>query len=310
MVLVTGGAGFIGSHTVDLLVGLGMHVAVVDNLSSGRPEYVHPAAEFHRADVASASLRAIIRKVRPVHVIHLAAQTSVPLSMQRPTLDARVNAVGMLNVLDCCAELGRREGRSPKVVVACSAAIYGEPRYFPIDEEHPRNPQSFYGLHKSMILDYLRLYRVQHDVSYTALVYSNVYGPRQPRGTVMSGLLEAAMTDGAPTIYGDGSQTRDFVFVGDVARANLLALDKATGDVVNVSSGVEVSINDLCGIVSRAAGRPLRPVHASGRQGDIRRSVLSCRKALHSLGWRPATALDDGVRLTAESWRQHLATAY
>lgn len=299
-VLVTGGAGFIGSHTVDLLVSLGMHVAVVDNLSSGRRECVHPAAEFYQVDVASAGLRSVIRRFHPTHVMHLAAQTSAPLSMQRPALDARVNAVGTLNVLECCAEQGRREGRPPKVLVACSAAIYGEPRYFPVDEAHPRHPQSFYGLHKSLILDYLRLWQTHHETPYTALVYANVYGPHQPSGTVLSRFMEAATTNGEPVIYGDGLQTRDFVFVGDVARANHLALDRAAGDIINISSGLEVSINELCRIVSRVTGRRLQPVYAPGRPGDISRSVLSCGKALQTLGWQPAIPLEEGVRLTVQ----------
>jgi UDP-glucose 4-epimerase len=297
-VLVTGGAGFIGSHTVALLIRRGLRVSVLDDLSSGRREYVHPAAEFHCVDVASGGLDPVFRTIQPTHVIHLAAQTSVPASLKQPGLDAQVNVMGTLNVLESCVELGRRAGRPPKVVVACSAAIYGEPRYLPVDEEHPRVPQSFYGLHKSLILDYLRLYHDHYGLPYTALVYSNVYGPRQTQGGVIGAFVEAALSGGTPLIYGDGRQTRDFVFVSDVARANHRALLAADGEVLNISMGREVSINELCDIVATAAARPLRPTYAPSRPGDVQRSALSCRKACRLLNWRPAVPLHEGVRRT------------
>jgi UDP-glucose 4-epimerase len=297
-VLVTGGAGFIGSHTVDLLIKRGVRVSVVDDLSSGRREHVHPAAEFHCVDVASERLDSVFRTVQPTHVIHLAAQTSVPASLKQPGLDAQVNVMGTLNVLERCVELGRRAGRPPKVVVACSAAMYGEPRYLPVDEEHPRVPQSFYGLHKSLILDYLRLYHDHYGLPYTALVYSNVYGPRQTHGSVIGMFVEAALSGVTPLIFGDGRQTRDFIFVSDVARANHRALLAADGEVLNISTGREVSINELCDIVATAASRPLRPVYAPPRPGDVRRSALSWRRAGRLLNWRPAVQLREGVRRT------------
>jgi len=294
---VTGGAGFIGSHTVDLFVQTGMRVSVVDNLCSGHREYVHPAAEFFPVDITGARLATVFRRVQPDYVVHLAAQPSVPASLKNPVRDAETNAVGTLNVLECCVDQVRRGGPRPKVIVAGSAAIYGEPRYLPVDEEHPRQPQTFYGLHKAAIIDYLRLYRRHHRLPYAALVYANVFGPRQSPSGVISRFIAAALSGSRPLVYGDGRQTRDFVFVGDVARANYAALFKADGEVVNVGTGVEVPIAALCEVIAGITGHPLRPVHAPPRPGDIERSVLSTRKALLILNWRARVPLAEGIRL-------------
>lgn len=297
-VLVTGGAGFIGSHIVEELVRAGHTTVVVDNLSSGRREQVRPEARFYSDDITSPTLAEIFAQERPEAVIHQAAQVSVAASVLDPVRDARVNVMGTLNVLEQCRAHDVR-----KVVFASSAAVYGDPVALPVDEDHPIKPASPYGLAKRVCEEYLRIYRKLHGLDYTVLRYANVYGPRQDalgEGGVVA-IFTRRVVRGEPVeIHGDGGQTRDFVFVRDVARANLCALDRAGGEHINVSCGTETSIKNLLDVVAEAVGARPGYRQVAERPGDIRRSVLANARAEALLGWRPEVSLSDGLAQVVE----------
>jgi UDP-glucose 4-epimerase len=299
-VLVTGGAGFIGSHIVDEALAAGHEVAVIDNLSTGNKRNLNPAARFFAVDITDAcGLDEAFASFSPDFVIHHAAQIDVRRSVSDPAHDAAVNIGGSLNVLEACRRHGVR-----KVVYASSAALYGDPRYLPVDEEHPVLPMAPYGASKHTVEHYLEIYRELHGLPYMALRYSNVYGPRQdPKGeggvvAIFTGRLLAGEE---VVIYGAGEQTRDFIYVGDVARANLLALASSHCGIVNISGGGEISINDLFQRMVEACGRAVSCVHAPERSGEIRRSVLANDRARALLGWSPNVPLVEGLRQTFAS---------
>src|SRR5580658_3208829 len=247
-ILVTGGAGFIGSHTVDALVASGNHqVSIVDNLSAGKRHQVNPAAHFHELDLRDAdAVRRVIAAETPEVIVHLAAQMDVRRSVADPPFDAQVNVVGFLNLM----ESARQHGLRRVIFSSTGGAIYGEQETFPAPEDHPLHPVSPYGITKLATEAYLFFYKVQYGIDYTALRYGNVYGPRQdPHGEAgVVAIFCGRMLEGKPcTIFGDGKQTRDYVFVGDVVRANLAAAS-ATNLVsgpINVGTGIESSVNDL-----------------------------------------------------------------
>jgi len=293
-ILVTGGAGFIGSHICDLLLREGHRVAVVDDLSTGRAENVPSGAAFYRLSV-TADLDAVFARERPVAVLHQAAQVSVPRSLREPQADLAVNAGGTLNLL----EHARRHGVE-RFVLASSAAVYGEPRYLPLDEEHPVAPLSPYALSKYTAERYALLYRGLYGLSVCILRYANVYGPRQSahaEGGVVALFTEALARDRAPAIFGDGEQTRDFVFVSDVARANLAALTVGDG-VFNIGTGLATSVNQLWQCLRELAANPPEPVRRPPRAGDIRDSVFNPARAAAVLGWRPRCDLRSGLAAT------------
>ncbi|EEG77514.1 NAD-dependent epimerase/dehydratase family protein [Dethiobacter alkaliphilus] len=293
-VLVTGGAGFIGSHTVDLCIENGLNVVVVDDLSKGRLEHINQQAKFYKLDVRQTELTAVMEKEKIDAVIHLAAQSDVQTSLVNPGFDASVNILGTLNVLEASIKTGVK-----KVVYASSAAVYGEPQFLPIDEKHPLNGQSGYGLSKQVPEKYLSLNKTIHGLDFTALRYANVYGPRQDAAG--EGGVVAIFTDRLPRgeetiIYGDGEQTRDFVYVGDVAQANFLALQKGSGRIMNVSTGQGTSVNELYGLITELLGTTKAPVYAQARAGDIRDSFLANNSLGEELGWKPKTGLREGLR--------------
>ena len=292
-VLVTGGAGFIGSHIVRRLMEHGHDVAVLDNLSRGREENLPRGVRFYRADVTSWEIGEIFAKEEPECVVHQAAQIDVRRSVADPAMDARVNIIGSINLLEHCRKTGVR-----KVVYASSAAVYGDPQILPVPEEHPILATSGYGVSKHTVEHYLEVYRKLYGLDYTVLRYANVYGPRQDplgEGGVVAIFSHRIARRLAVTIFGDGEQTRDYVFAGDVAEANALALTKAGGEVLNISTGVEVSVNQLLRALEELSGRKAEVRHAPERPGEIRRSALDNSRARRSLGWVPKVPLSEGL---------------
>lgn len=298
-VLVTGGAGFIGSHLVEALLARGHRVAVVDNLSTGRRENVPREADLHAVDVCDGPrLGAVFEAFRPEVVYHLAAQTSVRRSTGDPAGDATANVVGSINVLEASVRAGVE-----KVIYASSGgAIYGEPERLPVREDHPVRPLSPYGLSKYVAELYLRLYRDSHGLRYCVLRYPNVYGPRQdPCGEagVVAIFSRALLTGDRPVIFGDGRQTRDYVYVADVVEASLLCLDRGDDGVYNLGWGREVSVLELLASLQEVLGTRVEPRYDPPRPGEVRRICLDASRAREELGWRPTTPLAEGLRLTA-----------
>lgn len=302
-VLVTGGAGFIGSHVAEAYAAAGYEVAVVDNLSAGRREYVPTSARLYEVDVRSDTLRDAFTRERPEVVNHHAAQASVSVSVQHPRRDAEVNVLGTINVLSLCVEFGVRR----VVLASTGGAIYGEPqRMLPIDETHPTEPVAPYGISKFVGELYLRYFSVGGP-SAAVLRYANVYGPRQdPYGEAgVVAIFTQAMLDGrAPTIFGDGAQTRDFVYVEDVARANLLATTIEASHTANIATGIETTVNDIYREVARLTDFSVPPRYAPPRQGDVYRIALDATRARSWLGWVPEIHLDEGLRRTVDWFSQ------
>lgn len=301
--LVTGGAGFIGSTLVDRLLAEGHSVDVVDNLATGRlANLVDARADrshrftFHQVDIRDAVVVELIARRRPEVVFHLAAQADVRVSVAQPVFDAEVNVVGSLNVLE-----GARQGGTAKVVFASSGGtIYGdvEPNYLPVKESQPQRPVSPYGVAKKVVGDYLFAYRELHQLEFTALALANVYGPRQdPFGEAgVVAIFGGKLLAGEPcTIFGDGSQTRDYVYVDDVVDAFVRAANRGSGLVVNIGTGVETSVLELHEQMTRALGLQRAPEFAAARPGELQRSALDPSRAALHLEWKPWTTVADGA---------------
>jgi UDP-glucose 4-epimerase len=310
--LVTGGAGFIGSTLVDRLLAEGHRVDVLDDLTTGSLANLAEARAdrtnrltFHQIDIREAQLVDLIARRRPEVVFHLAAQNDVRASVARPVHDAEINVLGTLNVLE-----GARVAGARKVVFASSGGtIYGEvgPRHLPIKESQPLAPASPYGVSKGVAVDYLNVYRRLHGLEFTALALANVYGPRQdPHGEAGVVAIFAArlLADQACTIFGDGEQTRDYLFVDDCVDAFVRAAERGDGLLINVGTGVETSVNDLYATLAAATGvdRPARS--AAARPGELARSALDPTRAAIQLGWRPWTDLAEGTARVVE-WFAH-----
>jgi len=303
--LVTGGAGFIGSHIVDALIEAGHDVCVVDNLwnrGGGRMGNINKAASFYLMDVQSPLLRQVFDLERPDIVYHEAAQHSVKISTDCPVLDAQVNTFGLLNVLKCCLWV-----RTRKIVLASSGATHGTVETFPITEDMPQLPTCPYGITKMTAEHYLRYWHQQYGLKYTIFRYANVYGPRQDatgEAGVIAIFARRVLEGEKIQIKWDGEQTRDFVYVGDVARANSAALDKGDGEVYCLGTGIESSINCISGMVMDCAGRIVDIVRTSKTPGDQRRSVFDSSKARRDLGWVPQVTLKDGLKKTVEFFKE------
>jgi UDP-glucose 4-epimerase len=295
--LVTGGAGFIGSHIVDAALAEGYEVAIVDNLSTGNVRNINNQARFFQVDITAAeALQQVFAEFKPHCVVHHAAQIDVRRSIEDAQHDAHVNILGAINVLDTA-----RQHHVRKITYASSAALYGDPAYLPVDEAHPIHPLSPYGASKYAVELYLEIYRVLYGLSYVVLRYSNVYGPRQnPKGDggVIAIFTDKILNGVEVSIFGDGEQTRDFVYVGDVARANLMALKAQAYGVVNISGQHEISVNDLYQLMSEVAGRQMSCKRLPERPGEIKRSILANAKAKELLGWTPAVSLREGIERT------------
>ena len=304
-VLVTGGAGFIGSHLADRLLAEGYRVIAVDDLSTGRIANLAEARgygkdyTFFNMDARADGLTPLFERHRPEVVFHLAAQSGVRPSLEAPAIDASINIMGTLNVLEAAAKVGAR-----KVVYAASGGtIYGEPKRLPVKESaaqgsHPLSP---YGVSKKVVLDYLGFFQRYRGLDYTALALGNVYGPRQdPNGEAgVIAIFTSRMLSGqAPTIYGDGNQTRDYVFIDDVVHAFVQAVQLGSGRLVNIGTGLESSVNHLYKLLADIIGFEEEPTHGSLPPGELRRIALDIALAPKALAWKPWTHLEDGLAET------------
>ena len=303
-VLVTGGAGFIGSHLVDSLIKGGHEVVVIDDLSHGKKENINSQAKFYQLDIRDSCLEEVFRKERPDYVNHHAAQMNIGKSVADPGFDAEVNIMGTLNILENC-----RKYEVKKVIFASSGgAIYGEGNNnLPFGEESLPGPLSPYGAGKCAGEYYLRFYRETHGLDFTALRYGNVYGPRQdPEGEagVIAIFIKAMLRDDPLTIFGDGEQLRDYVYVDDVVRANTLSLNKGEGGVFNIGTEIGASVNELFKRLAEITNFKGKPVYSPHRAGEILRTYLDFNRAEVVLGWQPKVALEEGLKRTAEYFRK------
>lgn len=303
-ILVTGGAGFIGSHVADALIGQGHKVTIVDNLCTGSISNINPKARFYQLSICDRGLERVFEQEKPQVVIHKAAQTVVARSEADPAFDAEQNILGSLNVILNCLKFG-----VIKIVYASSAAVYGDPGYNPVDEKHPLNPLSAYGISKHTIEHYLQLYGTQYGLNYVALRYSNVYGPRQnPKSEAgVVAIFASQMLKGErPTIYGTGDKTRDYIHVSDVVAANLRSIEVNVNSIYNISTGIETSDQEIFNRLAGILGYEDAPKYAPVRKGEIYRICLECLKAKDGLDWRPRIALAEGLSTTVTFYRSLL----
>jgi UDP-glucose 4-epimerase len=301
-ILVTGGAGFIGSHVVDAYIEAGHEVIIVDNLSTGKRENVNPRATFFEIDIRSPDLDELLREYGPQVINHHAAQMDVRKSVADPLFDMDVNIRGTLHLL----ELSRKLDVERFIFACTGGALYGEAERLPVEESHPIRPISPYGVSKRAAELYCLLYRSAWDLPTAVLRYANVYGPRQDafgEAGVVAIFTMAMLRGRTPTIYGDGSIVRDFVYVQDVVRANLLALERDIVEPVNIGTGAGTSVGQLYELLSEIVGFPGPPRYAPPRAGDVKANILCCRRAEEALGWSASTDMKAGLRLTVESFR-------
>ncbi len=304
--LVTGGAGFIGSHMTDLLIDEGWDVAVIDDLSSGKTANVNAKASFYEMDITADGVKDVFEKEKPKVVFHFAAQISVADSVRNPIKDARTNIIGAVNLLEACAATG-----AEKFVFSSSGGtVYGEVPGAPATEDTVFAPFAPYGITKMALEYYLKFYLVQYGLKYTALRYSNVFGPRQdPHGEAgVVAIFARAMLEGkTPTINGDGSCTRDYVYVKDVAKANFACVDKGHNEAYNVGTGVTTDVNQIYAAIAEAIGFKSPANNGPARAGDLKRSVLDISKAKRELGWEPEFTLKTGIAPTVDFFREQVA---
>lgn len=293
-VLVTGGAGFIGSNVVDKLINRDHEVVIIDDLSTGRLENLNERARFYKVDICSPELEGIFRKEMPDIVNHHAAQIDVRRSLDNPILDAQINIMGSLNLLGCCQKYGAK-----KVIYASTGgAIYGEPESLPASEDYSVKPLTPYGVNKYIVEKYLALYRQNYNLDHTILRYGNVYGPRQdPRGEagVVAIFIEGMLRGKRPIVFGDGEQTRDFVYVDDVVNANLLAMNDGNGGIFNIGTGQPTSVNELFKLLKEILKYNSQPLYGNERPGEIRNIYLDITRAQRNIGWRPEVGLKEGL---------------
>jgi UDP-glucose 4-epimerase len=307
-IVVTGGAGFIGSHIVDAFIAAGHDVVVLDNLwthGGGRRENINPRASFVHMDIRDESVKRIFTDFKPEVVCHHAAQHSVAIGSRDPQYDAQVNVIGMLNVLDAAVACGTR-----KVTFASSAATYGDGVAMPADESSPQHPISPYGITKMVTEHYLRFYLAEHGLNYTALRYGNVYGPRQdPNGEagVIAIFIGKFLANEGVRIDWDGEQTRDYVYVRDVVAINMAALTKGDNEIFVVGRGEETSVNQIYGSLVEVSGREVPITRAPRRAGDARQVYFNPAKAAAVLGWRAEVDLVGGMRETYDYFRDRMA---
>ncbi len=302
-ILITGGAGFIGSHIQDAYINEGYEVAVIDNLITGKKENLHPKAKFYQIDIQSPELKEVLKEFRPDIVNHHAAQMNLRKSVLNPHFDAEVNVLGLINVLQAC-----HENKVKKMIFASTGgAIYGEQNYFPADEKHSLEPTSPYGLTKMIGEEYLKLFERLYKIPFVALRYTNVYGPRQnPDGEVgvIAIFSSKMLNEELPMIHGDGSQTRDYIFIQDVVKANLLALGDEVKGIYNIGTGIETDVNSLFKRLAQQSGAD-KAIHGMAKIGEQKRSVISYEFAKKSFGWSPKISLEEGLQKTFDWFREN-----
>jgi UDP-glucose 4-epimerase len=302
-IILTGGAGFIGSHIQDAYLAMGHEVLVIDNLITGNLRNLSRKSAFYQMDIASPEVKNIFESFKPDIVNHHAAQMDVRKSVADPVYDAQVNVIGMINLLEAARQVGVK-----KFIFASSGgAIYGEQDYFPADEAHPTRPASPYGLTKWVGEEYLKLYERLYSISHVVLRYANVYGPRQnPHGEagVVAIFSKRLLKGQVPVINGDGTQTRDYVYVGDIIEANCMALRGEASGIYNIGTGIETDVNTLASILGKHAGSD-RLEHGPPKSGEQKRSAISYQSAEKSLGWRPTVPLEEGLRKTFGWFREN-----
>ena len=304
-ILVTGGAGFIGSNIVDAYLAAGHEVFVLDDLSSGVLDNLSPKAKFFQMDIRDPKVEKIFEENKFDVMNHLAAQMDVRKSVADPVFDSTVNVTGTLNLLENC----RKHGVKKVIFSSTGGAIYGEQDSFPADENHPTRPLSPYGIAKLAVEKYLFFYNAVHGMDYVVLRYANVYGPRQnPHGEAgVVAIFSSKLLNGEePVINGDGRQTRDYTFVGDVVRANVLALDYRKSDIFNIGTGSETDVNVLYTKLRKAVGSSAPEKHGPAKAGEQMRSVIDYSKARKILGWEPEVGLDEGIKLTVDFFRRKI----
>lgn len=300
-ILITGGAGFIGSHVADTFIAAGHQVVIVDNLSSGKKGNITPQAKFYHLDICDPALEEVFAAELPDVVDHHAAQISVPRSIENPALDAVTNILGLINVLQCCVKYLVRK----VIFISSGGAIYGEAEQYPTTEEYRPQPLSVYAVNKLAGESYLYYYNRQYGLHYTTLRYANVFGPRQDahgEAGVVSIFVEKLLAGLTPVVYAYSDQPegmiRDYVYVADVARANLLALEKGDNDYFNIGTCQETTTSLLYNSIMWQLGLDRPPEIGGPRKGDLRRSMLDYSKAFRELGWSPLYSLEDGIKET------------
>jgi UDP-glucose 4-epimerase len=305
-ILVTGGAGFIGSHVADALIAEGHKIWIIDDLSSGVPDNLPAGAEFLHCDVRDPKVGALIRSCRFDAIYHLAAQMDVRKSVRDPLFDLQVNIGGSVQLLEWCREYGVKRF----IFSSTGGAIYGEQDYFPAREDHPTRPVSPYGVAKLSVERYMFFYHTEYGLNATALRYANVYGPRQnPHGEAgVVAIFAGKMLKGEQALVnGDGLQTRDYLFVSDVARLNLLSLSLEGFNILNAGTGVETDVVTLFDELNRLTGSKTRRSHRDAAVGEQRRSSIDASLALRKLNWKPEIGLEEGLAQTVEFFRNKLA---
>jgi UDP-glucose 4-epimerase len=301
-ILVTGGAGFIASQIVDAYLREGHIVYILDNLSTGFERNINPKAYFINSDITDSKILDLFTKEKFEIVNHHAAQIDVRKSVNDPIFDANTNILGTINLLQCCIKTGVKKF----MFASTGGAVYGEQEYFPADEKHPTNPVSPYGITKLTIEKYLYFYKNEYGLNYTILRYANVYGPRQnPFGEagVVAIFVNKLLKNENPIINGDGNQTRDYVFVEDVVKANVLTLNSQSADIYNVGTTVETSVNDLFSKLNSIAGNKAIEKHGPSAKGEQARSVITSEKLFQKFNWKPSVKIDEGLRKTFDSFK-------
>lgn len=305
-ILVTGGAGFIGSNVADRFISLGHKVVIIDNLSTGFKENVNPKARFYKVDINSKKIEQVFEDEKPEILCHHAAQIDVRKSVADPIFDAKVNIEGTLNLLNNCVKY-----KTKKVIFASTGgALYGEQDYFPADEKHPERPLSPYGIAKLAIEKYLYFFRESYGLDYVSLRYANVYGPRQsPWGEagVVAIFTQKFLSGEKAIINGDGKQTRDYVYVKDVVTANLQALKHTESDFFNIGTGIETNVNAIFRLLKKNTGSKQEEIHGLKKPGEQKRSVLDYSKAKKILGWSPKYRLEEGMEETVKYYQDKIA---
>jgi len=311
-ILVTGGAGFIGSHLVDRLIKKGHRVVVVDNLSNSKKDYNPPSAsshslrewvpnlnkkaKFYKIDIRNPEISQIFKKEKPEIIYHLAAQIDVRKSTENPVQDAKINILGTLNILENC-----KKNKVKKFIFSSSVGVYGEPKNLPVKENHPLNPFAPYPITKLAIEKYLNYFKTQ-GLDFVSLRYANIYGPRQPseigEGGVIAIFINKILKGERPTIFGRGNQTRDFLYVNDAVNAAVLALKAPSGSIYNVGTNKEITINGLLKLIAKILNKNVKPIFQPLRQGEIIRSRIDFSKIKKELGWKPKYTLENGLKET------------